>query len=373
MPGVSTGPASSAVRLTPADSVTSAGFEVHRQLWGLTLRHGRLLLAEAVARGRTVGPQGGAVGWLDTETTGLAGGTGTYVFLVGIGTVEDGTFVVTQYFLADLAAEAEMLRAVGDHLRGLDALVTFNGARFDLPLLQTRFLLSRQEEPLGERPHLDLATYARRLWHRPLGGYSLARLEQEVLQVRRDLDVPGWLIPSLYVEYLRTGNREPLRPVFAHNVQDLLSLLTLHGTAGETLARPQSPPAVVDWFGLGWLLEQHGDPAAAHCYERALSGESDVRARRRAVLALARHYRRCGDRRGLLALWHRELAAGVLPAWQVLERLAVVWEWQIGDPCRALQAIARALASPEAREERAAGRLRHRWERLARKVNRELR
>lgn len=322
-------------------------------------------------RGRALGPQGRAVGWLDTETTGLAGGTGTYVFLVGIGTVEDGAFVVTQYFLADLAAEAEMLRAVGNHLRRLDALVTFNGTRFDLPLLQTRFLLSRQEEPLGARAHLDLITHARCLWYRPLGGYSLARLEQEILQVHRNLDVPGWLIPSLYVDYLRTGDRDPLEPVFAHNEQDLLSLLALHGTAGETLARPQSPPVVVDWFGLGRLLEERSDPAAARCYQRALAEESDIRARRRAALALARHYRRCGDRRRLLALWQRELAAGILPAWQVLERLAVIWEWQMGDRCRALEATAHALAWLDAEEQRAAMRLRRRWDRLRRKVERQ--
>lgn len=353
--------------------MSSAGFEVRRQLWGLALRHGRLHLGEAVDRGRSLGPQGRAVGWLDTETTGLAGGTGTYVFLIGIGTVEDGTFVVTQYFLADLAAEAEMLRAVGDHLRRLDALVTFNGTRFDLPLLQTRFLLSRQQEPLGGRAHLDLITHARHLWYRPLGGYSLTRLEQDVLQVRRGLDVPGWLIPSLYVDYLRTGNREPLEPVFAHNEQDLLSLLALHGTAGEALGRPDAPPVAVDWFGLGRLLEQRSDPATARCYERALAGESDVPARRRALLALARHYRRCGDRRRLLSLWEGELAAGVLPAWQVLERLAVVWEWHVGNPRRALQATARALALAEARDEPAAARLRRRWDRLRRKLEGELR
>src|SRR3972149_1956450 len=93
------------------------GFEGRRQFWGLNLTHGRMPLGDAVERGRGVGPNGGAIGWLDTETTGLAGGTGTYVFLVGIGAIEDRMFVVTQYFLADLAAEAERLRAVGGHPR----------------------------------------------------------------------------------------------------------------------------------------------------------------------------------------------------------------------------------------------------------------
>src|SRR3970040_3093093 len=108
------------------------GFEVRPQFWGLNLTHGRRPLGDAVERGRVVGPNGGAIGWLDTETTGLAGGTGTYVFLVGIGAIEDRMFVVTQYFLADLAAEPEMLQGVGGHLRRADPLVTFNGCGFRL-------------------------------------------------------------------------------------------------------------------------------------------------------------------------------------------------------------------------------------------------
>src|SRR3989304_8850074 len=97
------------------------GFEVRRQFWGLNLTHGRVPGGAGVGRGRVGGPDGGAIGWLDTETTGLAGGTGTYVFLVGIGAIEDRMFVVTQYFLADLAAGAEMLRAVGGPPRRLGA------------------------------------------------------------------------------------------------------------------------------------------------------------------------------------------------------------------------------------------------------------
>jgi hypothetical protein len=348
----------------------ASGYEVRRQYWGLTLTHGRMPLGAALEYGRALGPPG-AVGWLDTETTGLAGGTGTYVFLVGIGAVEEGAFMVTQYFLADLAAEAEMLRAVGTHLRRLDAFVTFNGARFDLPLLQTRFLLSRQRELLEERPHLDLLTYARRLWYRPLGGYSLALLEQGVLQVERLLDVPGWLIPSLYVEYLHSGDRSRLEPVFAHNEQDLLSLLALHGVAGEAVAQPERVQITVDWFGLGRILEQRGDAdAALRCYEAGRPEESDVRIRRRLALALARHYRRRGERERGRGLWEDELAAGVLPLWEVLERLAMVWEWHLGDPRRALALTERALAylDLDGDDPRGGARLRRRWDRLARKT-----
>jgi len=347
----------------------ATAFEVRREFWSLDLVHGRMPLREALARGAALGPPGTALGWLDTETTGLAGGTGTYVFLVGIGTVEDGAFFVTQYFLTDLGAEASMLAAVGEHLRRLDALITFNGTRFDLPLLQTRFLIARRES-LEERPHLDLITMARRLWYRPLGGYSLALLEQTVLAVDRYLDIPGWLIPSLYVQYLRTGDRTEVEPVFAHNTQDLLSLLTLHGTTGALVADPRPPAFVVDWLGLGRVLEQRGeDGAAAQCYEANLAGEGNAPARWRTALALARQYRRRGETRRLLALWERELDAGILPAWQVLERLAMVWEWQWRNPRRALAHVLRALDCCGGASPRQVERLRCRQARLAGKVS----
>jgi len=128
-----------------------------------------------------------------------------------------------------------------DHLRTFDGLVTFNGARFDLPLLQTRFLLSRIRYDFEDAPHLDVMSLARRLWHRRLGGYSMGLLEQMVLRVERFLDVPGWMIPSLYVQYLNCGDLDLLEPVFAHNASDLLSLLSLHGLTGEMLTRPHVP------------------------------------------------------------------------------------------------------------------------------------
>ncbi len=346
----------------------STGFDVRREFWSLDLTHGRMPLRTALAQGRTLGPPGASIGWLDTETTGLAGGTGTYVFLIGIGTIEDGAFFVTQYFLADLGAEAAMLEAVGEHLRRLDALVTFNGTRFDLPLLQTRFLLSRRES-LEERPHLDLMTTARRLWYRPLGGYSLARLEQMVLGVQRYMDAPGWLIPSMYVSYLRSGDTTEVEPVFAHNAQDLLSLLALHGTAGELVNNPRSAAVTVDWFGLGRLLDQRSDrDAALCCYEANLAGEDQPAARRKTALALARHYRRRGDGRRLVALWQGELEAGMIAAWEVLERLAMVWEWQMKDPARALALAQDALAHVDGSEQRSSERLRHRCARLRHKT-----
>lgn len=345
------------------------GFDVRTRAWPSDRVHGLHSLADAVAFGRTAGPEGGTVAWLDTETTGLAGGTGTYVFLIGIATAEDGCVSLTQYFLRDLAAEPAMLDTVGDHLRRVNALVTFNGTRFDLPLLQTRFLLCRMRAQVAMESHLDVMNLARRLWYRRLGGYSMALLEQMILKVERFLDVPGWIIPSLYVQFLQTGDVDVLEPVFAHNEQDILSLVALHGLAGELLARPDRPPVTVDWFGLGRLLDGRGNTeTAVDCYRLALEEERDPATRRRAVTALARHHRRSGQRSRLLDLWEHEVGVGVLPRWQVLERLAMVWEWELRDSRRALTMTDEALAALNGDATARQQRLLHRRARLLNKT-----
>ncbi|MCX7625649.1 MAG: ribonuclease H-like domain-containing protein, partial [Candidatus Sumerlaeaceae bacterium] len=146
--------------------------------------------------------------FLDTETTGLGGVTGTYAFLVGIGffrlewpegaaTPQRAHFVCEQYFMEDYPHEAAMLELVAARLREFDMLVTFNGAGYDLPLLQARATLNRKRLPLN-LPHLDLLWPARRLWRRRLGSCSLASLERHVLGVRRTNDVPGAEIPYIY-------------------------------------------------------------------------------------------------------------------------------------------------------------------------------
>lgn len=347
----------------------TAGYDIHTRTWPLDRIHGISSLAEAVEVGREAGPPGSSVAWLDTETTGLAGGTGTYVFLIGVATVDGGVVRLTQYFLRDLAAEPEMLDDVRTYLRRFDALVTFNGTRFDLPLLQTRFLLCRIRADLETTQHLDVMGLARRLWHRRLGGYSMALLEQTVLKVERAGDVPGWMIPSLYVQFLHTGDLDLLEPVFAHNAHDILSLVALHGIAGEVLAHPERVPVMVDWFGLGRLLDERdqAEPASV-CYRRAVEDEGDPGSRRRAVTALARYYRRTERLDALVTLWTDEVERGVLPRWQPLERLAMIWEWELRDCGRALAYADQAVAALGADRPVLQQRLIHRRQRLLRKV-----
>ena len=145
--------------------------------------------------------------YLDTETTGLAGGTGTCAFLIGIGTVEGTQFVVRQFFLRDYPEEKAVLRALAEILDSFDGLVTYNGKTFDVPLLETRYALARLKSPFGRLLHLDALHPSRRLWRLRLESCKLTDLESAVLGIEREGDVAGSEIPGIYFDYLRTGRR----------------------------------------------------------------------------------------------------------------------------------------------------------------------
>lgn len=167
--------------------------------------------------------------FLDLETTGLAGGTGTYAFLCGIGVAEGEFFKVLQFFLEGPAREKNWLEAI-DAIVPKDAcLVTYNGKTFDLPLLRTRHILSRSVPTWDRAPHIDLLQHARRLYRGRLESCSLGSMERHVLRVERTgEDIPGWQIPALYAEYLRSRDASKLHGVFYHNRQDILSLAALY-------------------------------------------------------------------------------------------------------------------------------------------------
>ena len=168
--------------------------------------------------------------FLDTETTGLAGGSGTLVFLVGVGYFETATghFVVDQFFLHEPGQEAAMLKALNERVAQHQTLITFNGRGFDVPLLETRFLMSRIPSGLSDLAHLDLLLPARRAWRTQLSSCSLGSLEYHMLDVRRDQqDIPGFIIPQLYRDYLADRNPADMQRVMYHNLHDVLSMVAL--------------------------------------------------------------------------------------------------------------------------------------------------
>jgi len=164
--------------------------------------------------------------FLDTETTGLSGGTGTHVFLVGVGRFIGEVFHVRQFFMRHPGDERAVLSALQDDLSDAAAIVSYNGRTFDIPLLHTRFMMHGRRFSAPER-HFDLLSSSRAIWKHRLPSCSLSAIELEVLGVERSVDAPGWMIPQLYFDYLRSRHVQMLEPVFEHNRQDILSLARL--------------------------------------------------------------------------------------------------------------------------------------------------
>ena len=218
----------------------------------------------------TAPPAGGRLLYLDTETTGLAGGTGTYVFLVGAGFFDGDTFEVRQYFMRDLDEEPALLAAVGGLLGQFDGVVTYNGGGFDLPLLETRFVLARRRFP-ADVFHLDLLGSARRLWSTRLADCRLGTLERHVLGFTREDDLPGALIPSAYFDYLRRKQPGALPRIFEHNRHDILSLAALTGWVTGAVARAPVPDLHPEELaGLGRIWEATDVDRGLACYRMAL-------------------------------------------------------------------------------------------------------
>ena len=165
--------------------------------------------------------------FLDLETTGLAGGTGTVPFLVGLAYYRDERFKVTQFFLNEMAEEDRLVRELDQFIRdmGFKSLVTYNGKAFDLPLVETRFALQRTPCPLRGLPHLDFLFSARSLWKHKYDSCRLFHLAQQIVQAERSEDIPGAEIPLRYFQYIRSGDFSLIEPILYHNQEDLLSLL----------------------------------------------------------------------------------------------------------------------------------------------------
>ncbi|MEM7348374.1 MAG: ribonuclease H-like domain-containing protein [Chloroflexota bacterium] len=204
--------------------------------------------------------------FIDTETTGLAGGTGTYAFLIGVGRFEGDKFRLAQFFMQDPAEEKAQLAALTEFLNPCEALVTFNGKSFDIPLINSRYITHRQQFPLPDAAHIDLLHLARRLWRDRLPSRTLSQLEIHILGANRtEEDTPGWMIPNLYFNYLRTGDARPLKGIFYHNALDILALAALLNHTAYLLTDPLSNSIshALDLVAIGKLFEDLGEAEVA--------------------------------------------------------------------------------------------------------------
>lgn len=303
----------------------------------------------------------GSLRFIDTETTGLSGGAGTTVFLVGAGTIEGDSVRVRQALLVDFPGEPDFLDAVGRDLAG-EVWVSYNGKAFDSRLLESRFVMNGI--PPMEVEQLDLLYWARRLWRSRLESCTLSEIERSVLDRGRVDDIPGFEIPERYFRFLRDRDGAHLGEVFEHHRLDIVSLVHLFLRIERVLADPIAE-RLVDCYQLARWIARSDQETAAALFERAVD-ESDAEIAARAAISLSRIYRR--RRRSDEAL--RALARVPDPlAGPVVTEMAKILEHDRRDAAAALNLVESYLE----REPTAAGaaEIVHRLERLRRKSARE--
>jgi hypothetical protein len=318
--------------------------------------------------------------FVDTETTGLGRGPGTFCFMVGTGRVEQDHLVVRQYMAPDYGHEPLLLRVVEELAARSAGLVSFNGRGFDLPILETRYILNGYEQsPLGGLPHLDLLPAARRLWGRTLPSCALGALEDGLLDVARSgEDIPGYLIPAIYAEFLSTGATEEIARVFYHNCIDVLSMVTLLAEAADALAPRQGFEMTSrrDPVALGRIREaDDARDLAADAYRAGLAADDD-RTRGESRRRLASLLKRTGQIHQAANLWIEALEEGTLYPYN---ELAKYYEHTMRDYREAELLVRRAMlalasgAIVDSRPVDALEQLARRLERLQRRLKNQRR
>jgi uncharacterized protein len=327
--------------------------------------------------------------FLDTETTGLAGGTGTYAFLVGLAWWDAGGLQIEQLFLRDLHEEYSLLHELAARIAQRPVLVTFNGKTFDWPLLENRFTMTRSIRVPQLAAHLDLLHPARALWRLRLGSVRLVELERHVLDAtrlgwRREDDIASALIPQFYFDYLRGGPGQPLAGVVRHNQLDLRGLAALFGKINSLLESREAGFAqtdTLDLFGLSKFLHRKGEKDLAHsACAFALDAGLPAEFRPQATRDLAMMAKRRGDRDLAVSLW-QELLADPQETVFASEQLAIHYERHVRDFSLALEFAELALKTlrckinaprdpfSSARYSRLAGKLMCRIQRLRHRIS----
>jgi uncharacterized protein len=282
--------------------------------------------------------------FLDTETTGLAGGTGTYAFLVGLAWWEQEGFVIEQYFMRDHGEESSLLLEILDHFARRSVLVTFNGKSFDWPLLQTRYLMTRVGSIRQPAIHLDLLHPARQLWRLRLKSVALTQLETHVLRLHRGPDIPSEAIPQIYFDFLRGGSSEAMAEVFRHNQLDLCGLASLALHIAHILADPENSSCCADeLYGVSRLLQRRGEHhLAGRIYRKALEGGLPKSAEQIAQRELALLAKRGGDFALSNEIWQK-LLSDTDEGLKAYEQLSIYYEHHAHLPHKAAMLAREAL------------------------------
>lgn len=283
--------------------------------------------------------------FLDTETTGLAGGTGTYPFLVGIAWWDAGGLEVEQFFMREHSEELSLLEALAERMAERPVLVTFNGKSFDWPLLETRYRMTRTIRTPKPAAHLDFLHPARNLWRLRIGSVRLQDLERHVLGWNRGPDMMSDLIPSLYFDFLRGGAPEPLVPIFYHNQMDLRGLAGVATRILSILADSETEGRdAFELYGVSRICERRGHATRARrLYQQSIDLELPAETARAARHALARMAKREGDFSTARELWEGMLGNS-REGFEAYKQLAIHYEHRTRDHHLAAEIVRKALA-----------------------------
>lgn len=245
--------------------------------------------------------------FIDIETTGLSGGAGTFAFLIGAGKYQGESFLLRQFFLRDPSEETAQLTAFEQFIAPCHSIVTYNGKSFDAPIINSRFAMHGVKSPLPQLIHIDLLHLARRLWQNRLPSRTLGNLEIQILNTpRTEQDIPGWMIPQIYMDYLHYGDAKPLKNVFYHNQQDIIALVQLFNYTSNILSEPLSNIIEygVDLIALAKLYEDIGDISlAADLYFRGLEYELPETIMLEAIHRLSLIHKRQHNFAEAISLW----------------------------------------------------------------------
>lgn len=310
-------------------------------------------------------PDPGRIAYVDTETTGLAGGAGTYVFVAAVATPTPAGLRVAQFFLPEPGMEPAFLHVLRDEIEAADGLATFNGGSFDLPILRTRWVMARMPGELTQAPHVDLLTLVRALYRHRLENCTLRYVEERILGYERDDPLPSALVPEAYFGYLRLGNHDYLEAALEHNRLDVISLVHLHSRLLRRLEGADVDMDADDWLALGRHRWRRGARADGWRALRNAMAFARGEAAATAGLLLSRRLVRRGAIAGADRMldWLEGNAGDDL---RVSVARARLLEWRRRDPRSALAVVEEA----QRRMPDQAGELEGRRQRLQRKVSR---
>lgn len=277
------------------------------------------------------------IAFIDTETSGLSRGTGTFAFLIGIGFIEDGQFKLIQIFMTEPFLEPAALSALTRYLFPFEFIVSYNGKSFDVPILESRHIIHGLSSPITDLKHIDLLHLTRKIYKNRLPSRRLTDLEIQLLNYERGKEeVPGWLVPQIYKDYLKTGDPLPISGVLYHNAVDIISLAAIFVLTAKILNHPlQDHIESLDLIALGNIYEELGFfDEAIKIYEACLGRDLPQTFYLQTLIRFAMMYKKAGEREKAALLWEK---AATLQHVDACIELAKYFEHFVKDFSAALQ------------------------------------